>query len=240
MNKVLTLGHVGMGTGTVEPFDQLFDNGLLTSGGAIRNGADIDALVIWGGEDISPSIYNNPVSKRTHAGASPSRRDRIELDACYAAIERGIPLIGVCRGAQLVCAVAGGRLIQHVNGHGGGHLMTTSDGRTMRTTSIHHQMMYPFEVEHELLAWSSTNRSDVYIIGTDETDPAMVGRPEPEVVWFPKIKALAIQGHPEFVSNPDTDPFVHYCMGLVSRYCLGQLDRESAEPIRSSEYFGEY
>jgi anthranilate/para-aminobenzoate synthase component II len=219
--KILTLGHVGMGTGDVEPFDQRYNAGMLVSPKAIQEGAPIDALVIWGGEDISPSIYNSAVSKRTYAPAVPSRRDRVEMDACMAAIDRGIPLIGVCRGAQLVCALAGGRLIQHVNGHGGGHMMETKDGETIRTTSVHHQMMYPFDVEHELLAWAAPSRSDVYIIGNDETDPEMEGKPEPEVVWFPKIKALAIQGHPEFVSNPDTDPFVQYCMRMVDKYILG-------------------
>lgn len=218
--KVLTLGHVGMGTGEVEPFDQRFDGGMLVNAKAIENGCDIDALVIWGGEDISPSIYGDAVSRYTHAPAVPSRRDRIEMDACQAAIERGIPIIGVCRGAQLACALAGGRLIQHVNGHSGSHMMETSEGPTVRTSSVHHQMMYPWDVDHQLLAWSEDNRSNVYIIGNDETDPEMVNKCEPEVVWFPKIKALAIQGHPEFC-NPD-DPFVQYCLRLVDEYILGE------------------
>lgn len=219
--KVLTLGHCGLGTGDVEPFDQRYQAGRLTNGKDIQNGCDIDALVIWGGEDISPSIYNAAVSKHTYAPSLPSRRDRIEMDACNAAIERGIPIIGVCRGAQLVCALAGGRLIQHVNGHGGSHLMDTSEGESIMTTSVHHQMMYPYDVEHELLAWSATKRSNVYMIADDISDPEMEDKPEPEVVWFPRIKALAIQGHPEFVSNPETSPFVQYCMRKVDQYILG-------------------
>jgi GMP synthase-like glutamine amidotransferase len=220
--KVLTLGHVGMGTGDFEPFDQIYDASMLVNAKAIENGADIDALVIWGGEDISPSIYNDRVASRCYADILPSRRDRIEMDACKAAIARGIPIIGVCRGAQLACAIAGGRLIQHVNGHSGSHSMETSEGKVIRTTSVHHQMMYPFDVEHEMLAWAETNRSDVYIIGNNESDPAMADKCEPEVVWFPKIKALAIQGHPEFVSNPESDPFVQYCMRMVDQYILGE------------------
>lgn len=220
--KMLTLGHVGMGTGDVEPFDQRFQAGRLTSGKDIQNGCDIDALVIWGGEDISPSIYDQPVSKYTYAPAVPSHRDRIEMDACVAAIERNIPIIGVCRGAQLVCALAGGRLIQHVNGHGGSHMMECSDGTNVRTTSVHHQMMYPYDVEHELLAWAAPARSrGTYMIADNVSDPEMEDKPEPEVVWFPRIKALAIQGHPEFVRDAHTDPFVQYCMTLVDKYILG-------------------
>ena len=219
--RALTLGHVGMGTGSVEPFDRRYVGERLTSGEDIQNGCDIDALVIWGGEDISPALYNDALSKYTYAPALPSRRDRIEVDACNAAISRGIPIIGVCRGAQLVCALAGGRLIQHVNGHGGSHLMETNTGRQIMTTSVHHQMMYPFDVKHEMLAWAAPSRSNgVYKIGINEDDPQMEGKVEPEVVWFPKIKALAIQGHPEFVSNPDSNPFVQYCLSLVDQYIL--------------------
>lgn len=221
--KVLTLGHCGMGTGDVEPFDRRYDRGMLVTGKMINEGAPIDALVIWGGEDISPSIYDDSISRYTYAPAVPSRRDRIEMDACTAAIARDIPIIGVCRGAQLVCAMAGGRLIQHVNGHGGSHLMETSDGTNVMTTSVHHQMMYPFEVDHKMLAWASPSRSDVYETGKStigKADIDMSDKVEPEVVWFPGIKALAIQGHPEFVSQPDTNPFVQYCLNLVDQYIL--------------------
>jgi GMP synthase-like glutamine amidotransferase len=216
--KVLTLGHVGRGTGEHEPFDQLYPGSLLTNSKGIHEGDDIDALVIWGGEDISPSLYNDTVAGMCYALDRPSQRDVLEWSACKAAVDRGIPIIGVCRGAQLVCALAGGRLIQHVDGHGGTHMMDTYDGQTIPTSSVHHQMMYPFDVEHELIAWSSEKRSKRYIIGTNESDPQMIDKVEPEIVWFPKIKALGIQGHPEFHRNPKTDPFVQYCMGLVQKY----------------------
>src|SRR5438067_2150266 len=80
-----------------------------------------DGLVIWGGADISPSIYGEPVGPRTGAGHEPSFRDRTEMAAVDAAIKVGIPLIGVCRGAQLMCAMSGGKLVQDVQGHMGSH-----------------------------------------------------------------------------------------------------------------------
>jgi len=218
--KVLTLGHVGMGTGEVEPFDQIYDNGMLVMPSDIRNGADIDALVIWGGEDISPSLYGDDVAYLCGADDRPSRRDVVETSACKEAIARGLPIIGVCRGAQLVCALAGGRLIQHVDNHGWDHNISTYEGRTILTSSVHHQMMYPYDVEHKLIAWSEEKRSRRYIIGNNVSDPAMEDKPEAEIVWFPKIKALAIQGHPEFHDNPENDPFVQYCMELVNKFII--------------------
>ncbi len=229
VQKVLTLGHVGMGTGEVAPFDALYENGLLVTPDDIKAGK-IDALIIWGGGDISPTIYNEPLGPRTGAGIELSHRDRVEVEACRAAIEMNIPIIGICRGAQLLCALAGGKLVQDVSGHAGSdHSIDTNKGHRWVTSSVHHQMMYPWDIEHELIAWSTENRSRDYlgvdarrmqnILSVDEVwggdQPDYI---EPEIVYFPKIKGLAIQGHPEFM-RPN-DPFVKYCLILVQEYLM--------------------
>lgn len=220
----LCLGHVGVGTGTHEPFDQVYPESKYVTAKDIHNGADIDALVIWGGEDISPSIYGDKVSSATWADERPSIRDIREQSAIEECIARDIPIIGVCRGAQLVCAVAGGRLIQHVDNHGYSHRLSTFDGRDdIITSSVHHQMMYPFDVDHQMIAWAHKPRSrGCYIVGDDTSDSSMETKDEPEIVWFPKIKALAIQGHPEFHADPEHDPFVQYCMSLVRKFILNE------------------
>jgi anthranilate/para-aminobenzoate synthase component II len=217
----LILGHVGRGTGRHSPFDQVYKGSVMVRPEDIRDGIPMDALVIWGGEDISPSIYGDKVSSYTSADEELSDRDRLEVMAVSEAMARGIPVIGVCRGAQLVCAMSGGRLIQHVNNHGRSHKITTFDGHNVVTSSVHHQMMYPFDVEHVMIGWSTERRSDVYIIGSDMNDEKMFGQVEPEIVWFPKTKCLAIQGHPEFHGDPETDPFVQYCMAKVRQFILG-------------------
>lgn len=173
-------------------------------------------LILHGGADISPSIYNHPVSRYTHADKHLSSRDITEVLLAKKAIELGIPIFGICRGAQLSCALAGGSLIQHVEGHGGGqHAVKTTDGNEYLTSTCHHQMMNPWEVDHELLAWSAPSRSSVYIV---ENDKEITMEVEPEVVFFPKIKALAIQGHPEWMAG--ASPFVQYCLSLVKEKLL--------------------
>jgi anthranilate/para-aminobenzoate synthase component II len=222
VSKVLTLGYLGMGTGATEPFDVIFGHSELVTAAEIKAGLDLDALVIWGGEDISPSLYNEKPAKQCGAGPLPSRRDVAERDACRACIERGIPIIGVCRGAQLLCALAGGRLLQHVEGHAGrSHSMMTCDNMNIITNSVHHQMMYPFEIEHKMIAWAHPKISHVHIDQYGSNDPRMANKVEPEIVWFPKIKGLAIQGHPEFIAKPDESPFVQYCLDLIDEYILG-------------------
>lgn len=228
MIKAKTLAYVPYGTGQVRPFDAIFKDSFGVQLHNLVNLKNADALIIWGGADISPSIYGEEVSKMTGAGKQLSARDQYEVTAVQAAIKYGIPLIGICRGAQLLCAMAGGKLVQHVDNHGRSHNVTTSDGRTMETSSVHHQMMYPWDIEHKLLAWSSEKRSPVYIGGDDkDMEHLHMGYVEPEVVFFPKINGLAIQGHPEFM-NPN-DEFVQYCLDLVEELLLTQPAQETAD-----------
>lgn len=157
-------------------------------------------LVVWGGSDINPELYGHAKSKTTHFNDA---RDTIEWGCIQQAIKLGIPMIGVCRGAQMMCAAAGGWLFQDVSNHAGyNHNVNTIDGTTLKVNSIHHQMMGGLDkVDHVLLAWSDYNRSATYIWKNDiEYKPNGLFK-EPEMVYFPKIKAIAVQWHPEMLSD---------------------------------------
>mgnify|MGYP003493613513 FL=1 len=174
-------------------------------------------LILHGGQDISPSIYNAKVNPFTHASEEIVGRDKTEVDLAKRAIELGIPIYGICRGAQLVCALAGGTLVQHTNDHAkGGHLVINNDGKEFGTTSCHHQMMNPWSVEHDLIAWAAPSRSKFYMGQT--TNEHIFMDVEPEVVMFPKIKALAVQGHPEWMDSKH--PFVKYNLDLIKEKLL--------------------
>lgn len=167
-------------------------------------------LILHGGADISPSIYGAKPNKYTLADETPSFRDRTELNLAKKAIEMGVPIFGICRGAQLLCAMNGGKLVQHVTGHHGNHRIETNDGEVIKTNSAHHQMMFPGDTEHELIAWSNYKISKEYLGEDEEKLPV---EKEPEIIFFPKIKGLGIQGHPEWLSK-DTN-FVKYCLKLT-------------------------
>ena len=154
-----------------------------------------DILVSQGGGDIHPRLYNKGRSRFSGAYEMPSNRDRAEWALMKRAVELDIPIIGICRGAQMLCALAGGYLIQHVNNHGGRHFVMTNDNQAFQVNSIQHQMLYPFDVEHEMVAWCPSQLSDVhYDVDTDVQIPV-----EPEFVYFPQIKGYAIQWHPEMM-----------------------------------------
>ncbi|MBB4930766.1 putative glutamine amidotransferase [Lipingzhangella halophila] len=72
----------------------------------------LDALVLAGGGDIDPGRYGCPTAPRT-AGVRPER-DTAEIDLLTAALDLGIPVLGICRGMQLLNIVRGGTLAQHL------------------------------------------------------------------------------------------------------------------------------
>ncbi|WP_406417826.1 gamma-glutamyl-gamma-aminobutyrate hydrolase family protein [Streptomyces sp. NBC_00873] len=77
--------------------------------------ARLDAVVIAGGPDVDPVRYGADRHPRT--GPPAPERDAWELALIGAALESGTPLLGVCRGMQLLNVALGGTLIQHLDGH---------------------------------------------------------------------------------------------------------------------------
>ncbi|MFF3513812.1 gamma-glutamyl-gamma-aminobutyrate hydrolase family protein [Streptomyces sp. NPDC002573] len=77
--------------------------------------ARLDGVVIAGGPDVDPSRYGAERSPRT--GRPAPERDAWELALIEAALSAGTPLLGICRGMQLLNVVLGGTLVQHIDGH---------------------------------------------------------------------------------------------------------------------------
>ncbi|MFJ9827953.1 gamma-glutamyl-gamma-aminobutyrate hydrolase family protein [Streptomyces sp. NPDC101160] len=77
--------------------------------------ARLDGLVIAGGADVEPVRYGAEPDPRT--GPPARERDGWELALIDAALDAGTPLLGICRGLQLLNVALGGTLVQHVEGH---------------------------------------------------------------------------------------------------------------------------
>lgn len=73
--------------------------------------ARLDALVISGGADVDPTSYGEQPHPRTAGWRSD--RDAWERALLDAADERGLPVLGICRGMQVMAVHAGGALDQH-------------------------------------------------------------------------------------------------------------------------------
>jgi putative glutamine amidotransferase len=72
----------------------------------------IDALVLGGGADIDAETQGAEAHPET-VGTNPDR-DNFEIALARRALERGIPLLGVCRGMQILNVACGGTLDQHL------------------------------------------------------------------------------------------------------------------------------
>lgn len=182
----------------------------------------LEAVVFWGGSDINPGIYGhvNVASQEQDLA-----RDILECALIEECITRKIPMIGVCRGAQLLCAMFGGTLYQHVSGHGHGNhpIVLTRDickeyaeGTAVSVSTSHHQMMKPSD-RMEIIAVSREPLSNVYVTAEGEEKDK---RPEVEVAFIEqdRVRALMMQYHPEYGST--ATPMGQLTKALVDRFIL--------------------
>ncbi len=72
----------------------------------------LDGLVLSGGGDIDPAIYG--AQKDPATGPASPDRDRAELELCQQALAGRVPVLGICRGIQVVNVALGGTLHQHL------------------------------------------------------------------------------------------------------------------------------
>lgn len=79
----------------------------------------LDGLMLAGGADIDPASYGQESHPAT-VDTVPER-DRFEIALVRAAIERDLPVLGICRGMQLINVAYGGTLLQHLPERFGHH-----------------------------------------------------------------------------------------------------------------------
>ena len=172
-------------------------------------------LILHGGGDISPSFYGQKKSKRGHGFDDPTDRDIQEWIMIERAVKMGVPIVGICRGAQMLCAFDGGTLCQHIEGHGGSDhaILDTRDDKIYRANTCHHQMMVMKDGHKNLILAHTIEEAKGY----DENDKQFTIFNVPEVVYFPKLKAIGIQGHPEWMPG---SPFTNYCSNLIKEFLL--------------------
>ena len=165
--------------------------------GAEETVATLDGLLVSGGNDIDPALYGAEKHPRT-VDVRPGR-DRAELALLGAALDAGLPVLGICRGAQLIAVAHGGALHQHlpeVVGHDGHRPATarfgyhdvrvTPGSRTegvlggsLKVASYHHQGIAATGGGLEAVAWAE----DGSIEAVESSDP---GRFVLGVQWHPE------------------------------------------------------
>jgi putative glutamine amidotransferase len=94
----------------------------------------VNALMIPGGADVHPSLYGEKVN-----GAFPDdiNFDKFQIDLIKRGYDKGIPMLGVCRGQQIMNVAAGGSLIQDLPSQWQGQ---PDDGRPIRHAGYNHML----------------------------------------------------------------------------------------------------
>jgi anthranilate/para-aminobenzoate synthase component II len=194
---------------------------------------EADIVLFPGGADVEPTLYNEEPHPFTMWDVSIDTRD---LNAFKQAKELGKRMVGICRGAQFLCAMAGGKLVQHQHNGSGDHVIYTYDGEIIRVSSDHHQAMYPWTMsreKYEVLGWALGQSK--FHEGADRNEIVVGSVPlnmEVEIAFFPEIKALGIQSHPEWQypkihSSQDDKAAISYMRILLNIFMDGHDFKES-------------
>ena len=75
----------------------------------------VDGVVVAGGPDVDPCLYG--AEPHPELGPTDVGLDRFEIGFVRRALERDLPILGICRGAEIMNVARGGTLLQHVEGH---------------------------------------------------------------------------------------------------------------------------
>lgn len=130
---------------------------------------EVEGLLLPGGWDVDPSLYGEEPDARL--GRVDPELDRFELGLVKLAWERGMPVLGICRGQQIVNVALGGSLHQHVPGHdvrdrprhhlahaveleGGSEFAAAARAGTLGVNSLHHQAVKGLAPGLRASAWS--------------------------------------------------------------------------------------
>ncbi len=171
-----------------------------TQAGPVVSG--LDGILLTGGGDVDPSFYGSLPSP--HLGTVDVELDRWELALARAGAAQGRPMLGICRGAQVMNVAMMGTLVQHLPevtdvGHcvrerstaevhdvridGRSRLATVVDVEVLGVNSLHHQAVADVGDGLTPVAWAE----DGVVEAVEGTGPN---------------RMLGVQWHPELLAEP--------------------------------------
>jgi putative glutamine amidotransferase len=160
----------------------------------------LDGLLLSGGTDVQPSLYGAEPDAELHE--PEPERDRTELGLVDLAIDEGIPVLGICRGLQVLNVWGGGSLHQHVSAHARYDIPATErvDELELEPGSRLYDMYGPH------YAVNSLHHQAVDRVAPGWTVVARSADGTVEALEWPGHDVIAVQWHPELLAGAGSDP----------------------------------
>lgn len=172
---------------------------------------DADLIQFTGGPDVHPAFYKEGKHPKT---SNDPARDAAEWLIYYSHVEV-VPMVGICRGAQLLNVFNGGSLWQHVTNHtiNGTHLaFDLLHEKNVDVTSTHHQMMIKTNTAVVLMTADQNGQKETHTF-TENVGQSL----DCEALWYPDCRCLCYQPHPEYVdiNHPCQTTYFEYINELL-------------------------
>ena len=157
----------------------------------------VEGLLLMGGSDVNPARYGAVPKPQTDA--PDDVRDQVELDLIDEAMAKDLPILGICRGLQILNAYCGGTLIQHLASVERHDKEDENKGRPAHDVSIEPESLLAQVAG--VRTWSVNSRhhqaadrvgDGLYIVARDTRDQTIEALERRD-----KRFVLAVQWHPE-------------------------------------------
>ena len=197
----------------------LQDSALMRSNIRLRDYAEyLDGLVLQGGADVSPSAYGEE-PLRPEWGGDPVR-DAYELELLHEFIEAGKPVLGICRGMQLINVALGGSLYQDLPSQLPGHVAHEGgdfDRNVHRVSFAAGGMLARCFGQVEGGGVVSIHHQGIKRLGREVVVEASAEDQVIEAIrWKGRSLLLGVQWHPEFHQQAGAD--LLDCMPLLEAF----------------------
>ena len=172
----------------------------------------IDGLLLSGGPDVDPARYGDTYVHPATYGIDPDR-DQFEIDLFHAALNRGVPVFGICRGIQVMNVALGGTLIQDVSTEhpGSAEVGHRQHERGLEDSAVGHGMSAvdatPLSIfGNNDLGVNSFHHQAIRELAVDLTPAAYSPDGLVEaVVMCDNAEVFGVQWHPELMFERDQD-----------------------------------